>query len=124
MTAQFDYPTATEYFDTLPAVAPVLEQLLDLGSPAADGLMLIRQRIYDESSSAMPLKYRELTFVTLAIVAGQHPTAMAHLRRAVDAGLTRDELRDMLLVTVLGHGVFTWSSSGSLVWSDAQELFA
>lgn len=53
----------------------------------------------------LPAKYRELVYSTVASVLGEGTVAKNHMHKALDAGATRTELIDALLVA--------WTPSGS-----------
>lgn len=53
----------------------------------------------------LPLRYRELVYATVASVLGEDIVAKNHMHKALDAGATRTELVDGLLVA--------WTPTGS-----------
>ena len=53
----------------------------------------------------LPLRYRELVYAVVASVIGEDTVAKNHMHRALDAGATRTELVDGLLVA--------WTPTGS-----------
>lgn len=55
--------------------------------------------------NGLPAKYRELVYSTVASVLGEGNVAKNHMHKALDAGATRTELIDAMLVA--------WTPSGS-----------
>jgi alkylhydroperoxidase/carboxymuconolactone decarboxylase family protein YurZ len=62
-------------------------------------------QVNTDRPNGLPAKYRELVYSTVASVLGEATVAKNHMHKALDAGATRTELIDALLVA--------WTPSGS-----------
>ncbi len=77
-----------------------------------------------DKDDGLPFKYKELVFVLFDLLAGNLDGASLHLGAGLDAGLTRTELTEALLQTMLLHGLKTWGLGGHQLVAFADEHLA
>ena len=88
-----------------------------------EGYTMMRKRIMkDPPDGALPIKYNELIFVILDVVLDNLAGAKNHVRAAMKAGLTHDELVEALIQVMMVNGIASWGKVGYKVVDFAATL--
>jgi alkylhydroperoxidase/carboxymuconolactone decarboxylase family protein YurZ len=77
-----------------------------------EGYLTMREAIMSPRDDGLPFKYKSLVFVILDLLAGNLDGAKLHLRAGLEAGLSKREVTEALLQTMMLHGVKTWGLGG------------
>lgn len=113
------------FLDTLGNVPPPIATMEAVAPEALEGYVAMRKWIMREPpEGALPLKFKELIFVLLDVVANNLPGAKNHLAAAMRAGLTSEELAEALIQVMMVHGIQTWGLSGHQVMDHARAFAA
>lgn len=102
-------------------------KLLRDAAPATfAGYALMRAAVMRDrdDGGALDLKTKEFVFVLLDALAGNRDGAVAHLDRAMQQGLTLEELAEGLTQVIMVGGITTWNLAGAEVMRRAVELTA
>ena len=112
-TAPADGAKAAAHFvETLGAVPPSVQALIDLAPGALPGYVALREFAY---GGALDRRTVELLFAVLDVVEGHTEAAKAHVEEAVRAGLTVPQLAEALTVAMMVSGISTFATSGHQV---------
>ena len=111
------------YLETLGKVPPPIAAMHEADPQVLEGYLTMREAIMETREDGLPFKYKELVFVILDLLAGNLDGAKLHLAAGLDAGLTKRELTEALLQTMLLHGVKTWGLGGHqlVAFADSHE---
>jgi alkylhydroperoxidase/carboxymuconolactone decarboxylase family protein YurZ len=100
------------YLETLGKVPPAIAAMNQADPQVLEGYLTMREAIMSSRDDGLPFKYKSLVFVILDLLAGNLDGAKLHLAAGLDAGLTRREVTEALLQTMMLHGVKTWGLGG------------
>jgi alkylhydroperoxidase/carboxymuconolactone decarboxylase family protein YurZ len=100
------------YLETLGKVPPPIAAMHEADPQVLEGYLTMREAIMSSREDGLPFKYKELVFVILDLLAGNLDGAKLHLAAGLDAGLTKREVTEALLQTMMLHGVKTWGLGG------------
>jgi alkylhydroperoxidase/carboxymuconolactone decarboxylase family protein YurZ len=100
------------YLQTLGTVPPPISAMNDADPQVLEGYLTMREAIMSSRDDGLPFKYKELIFVILDLLASNLDGAQLHLAAGLDAGLTKREVTEALLQTMMLHGVKTWGLGG------------
>jgi alkylhydroperoxidase/carboxymuconolactone decarboxylase family protein YurZ len=118
-----DTPDRIQHFiDTLGNVPPAISAMEEAAPDALEGYVQMRRWIMRDG--ALPLKFKELIFVVLDVIAHNLAGAKNHLAAAMRAGLTTEELAEALIQVMMVHGIQTWGICGYQVMEYARALHA
>jgi alkylhydroperoxidase/carboxymuconolactone decarboxylase family protein YurZ len=110
------------YLETLGKVPPPIAAMNEADPQVLEGYLTMREAIMSSREDGLPFKYKELVFVVLDLLAGNLDGAKLHLAAGLNAGLTRREVTEALLQTMMLHGVKTWGLGGHQLVAFAQSF--
>ncbi|KKL99626.1 hypothetical protein LCGC14_1812540 [marine sediment metagenome] len=111
------------YQRTLGNVPDPISTLFNYDPVSLEGYTMMRKRIMkDPPDGALPIKYNELIFVILDVVLDNLAGAKNHVRAAMKAGLTHDELVEALIQVMMVNGIASWGKVGYKVVDFAATL--
>lgn len=112
----------SHYQETLGNVPPAIAAMFDMDAEFANAYTDIRELIYRERDDGLSLAYKELLLVMFDLAVSNTAGAINHLRAARRAGLTREQLKEALIIAFLVLGVSGWGKVGHELWSAWDQL--
>lgn len=113
------------YEETLGNVPEAISVLFKYDPVALEGYTMMRKRIMGQApDGALPLKIKELIFVLLDCVVGNLDGAKNHVRAAIRAGLSMEELVEALVQALMVTGIASWGMVGYKVVEFAESIIA
>ena len=106
------------YVETMGSVPAAIATMFEMDPEFAGHYTDIRELIYRERPDGLSLPVKELILVLLDICVSNKDGAVNHLRAAQRAGLTKTQLREMLLEAFLVLGVSGWGKVGHHLWAE------
>lgn len=111
------------YQETLGNIPDPIGTLFKHDPVSLEGYTMMRKRIMREPpDGALPLKYNELIFVILDVVLDNLAGAKNHVKAAMRAGLTHDELVEALIQVMMVNGIASWGKVGYKIVDYAETL--
>lgn len=105
------------YMDTLENLPPAISTMFDMDEEFGEHYTDIREIIYRERPDGLSLAMKELILVLLDITVDNRGGAINHLRAAQRAGLTKTQMKEMLIECFLVLGVSAWGKVGFHLWN-------
>jgi len=111
------------YQETLGNVPAAINAMMKYDPITFEGYTMIRKRIMKKPpEGSLPVRIKELIFVLLDCVVGNLEGAKNHVRAAINAGLTMDELIEGLIQVMMVTGISSWGLVGYKVAEFAEEI--
>jgi alkylhydroperoxidase/carboxymuconolactone decarboxylase family protein YurZ len=127
LTTQEEVEQVKQHFQTTLGNLPgAIRAMADYAPEALIGYTRMRKAIYrgPEEGGALELKYKEMLYTILDVVAGNLDGAKNHYTAAHRAGLTLAELAEACMITMAVCGIQTWGITGYKLCDYAAELEA
>lgn len=105
------------YMDTLGNVPPAIATMFDMDEEFGEHYTDIRELIYTERPDGLSLAMKEMILVLLDITVDNKGGAINHLRAAQRAGLTKTQMKELLIECFLVLGVSAWGKVGFHLWN-------
>lgn len=105
------------YMTTLGNHPPAISTMFDMDEEFGEHYTDIRELIYRERQDGLSLAMKEMILVLLDVTVDNRGGAINHLRAAQRAGLTKTQMKEMLIECFLVLGVSAWGKVGFHLWN-------